>query len=173
MVGEIAAGNTLPMAAKNPLEVYLNDHLAGATAGRDLARKLVKDAAGTPHEPVLAEMLADIETDRDSLQDVMKRLGIEQHPSKQAGTWLVEKLGRVRFSEPLTGSADLSRVLEMEGLSMGIVGKRGLWEALQESYGNDSRLADVDLETLINRAQHQLDTVAQQHRAAAAKAFSG
>ncbi len=161
------------MAAKNLLEVYLNDHLAGATAGRDLARKLVKDTAGTPHEAAMAQLLADIDADRTTLEDVMKRLGIEQHPSKQAGTWLAEKVGRLRFAEPLTGSANLSRLMEMEGLSMGVHGKRLLWETLQETHATDPRLAEVDFGYLVERARHQLDTLAQQHRAAAAEALAG
>lgn len=161
------------MAAKNLLEVYLNDHLAGATAGRDLARKLAKDAAGTRYEDVMAQLAADIEADRASLEDVMKRLGIQKQPTKQAGSWLVEKLGRLRFSESLTGSSALSRLMEIEALSIGVQGKHELWRALQETQAGDPRLADVDFETLLSRAQQQLEILLEQHRSAAAEAFAG
>ncbi len=41
----------------------------------------------------------------------------------------------------VTGDADLSRLLELETLSMGITGKADLWQSLTEAPKTDTRLA--------------------------------
>jgi O-acetylhomoserine/O-acetylserine sulfhydrylase-like pyridoxal-dependent enzyme len=160
------------MAANNALEVYLNDHLAGSTAGRDLARKLVNDTAGTPHTPVMESLLADIEEDRESLEDVIRRLEVERQALKQAASWAAEKVGQLRFAGAVTRSPELSLLLEMETLSMGIHAKAGLWQALAEALATDPRVAEIDFNSLVKRAQDQIDRLQAPREAAAARALS-
>ena len=160
------------MAANKLLDVYLNDHLAGATAGRDLARKLAEDTVGTPVAPFMEGLLADIDADRQSLEGVMTRLDVERQTAKQAGAWLTEKVSRLRFSQPVTGSRDLSLFMEMETLELGILGKLSMWRTLRETQGGDPRLAGVDLDALVKRAQEQADSLEPYRRDAAARAFS-
>ncbi|MGH9280916.1 MAG: hypothetical protein ACRD12_22855 [Acidimicrobiales bacterium] len=145
------------MAVNKTLATYLNDHLAGSVAGRDLARKLANHHAGTTIGPQLSELAADIETDQITLADLMDRLGVPKDVFKQAGSWTVEKLGRLRFVPQLTGSPALSLFMELEMLSMGVHGKRSLWQALREVATVHPALADVDLDTLVKRAEDQLD----------------
>jgi len=58
------------------LAIYLNDHLAGATAGVELARRLRASNEDDPEfGPALAEVCAEIEADRETLKTVMDRLG--------------------------------------------------------------------------------------------------
>jgi hypothetical protein len=121
------------------LAIYLNDHLAGATVGVELARRLRSSNADDPAmaDP-LGEVCSEIETDRATLEHVMERLGVRRRRVKAAGAWTAEKLGRLKFNGQLTGYSPLSRLVELELLYIGITGKLRLWKALEHSLG-DSR----------------------------------
>jgi hypothetical protein len=160
------------MATNALLGDYLGDHLAGSAAGRDLARKLADDNQGTALGAFMEELCAEIEADRETLEEVMDRLELERQSWKQAGTWMAEKLSRVRFSRALTRSAQLSQLFELETLSMGIHGKVSLWEALRHVAGTDARLVGIDLDALAKRAQRQLERLELRRLAAAVEAFA-
>jgi len=157
------------MASGERLEVYLNDHLAGAATGVELAERLQADNQGTPFGAVLTGVVRDIRQDRAALEELMGRLGVGRSPVKQAGGWLAEKAVSLRFSRPATGSADISRLLATEALSLGIEGKRSMWLALKEVAGADPRLAGTDFDDLIARAGQQRETL-EPHRLQAAVA---
>jgi hypothetical protein len=161
------------MAPDKLIDVYLNDHSAGATAGVDLARKLAGDTAGTPLNDFLQGLVAEIDADRHALEEVMKRLGVERQTFKQAGAWLTERVGRLRFSQPVTGSHELTLLMEMETLALGIQGKLSMWETVREARGADPRLTGVDLDGLIERARDQAARLEPHRREAATQAFSG
>ena len=58
---------------------------------------------------------------------------------------------------------------ECETLSLGVEGKRLMWVALNEVYGGDPRLANVNLPNLVQRAEEQRAGL-EQRRLAAARA---
>ena len=161
------------MASIELLEPYLSDHLAGATAGRDLAQKIASDNEGTPFGSFMAGVAAEIDEDRTTLENIIDALGIDRHPVKKAGSWVAEKLSRVRFTPGATGSGELSRLMEMETLSMGIKGKLCLWQALGELSRTDPDpvLAAFDFDLLAKRAHDQIDGIEPHRRAAATRAF--
>lgn len=159
------------MVARDQLAAYLNDHLGGATAGRDLAEKIASDNEGTELGSFMSGVLAAIEEDRSTLEDVMRRAGVEKATVKQAAGRLAEKVGRLRMLRTVTGDAALSQVLELEALIMGVNGKLALWRSLREVARDDTRLADVDFDLLMGRAQEQLQGLEEHHRMAAADAF--
>ncbi len=97
---------------------------------------------------------------------------MQQAALKQAAGKVGEKLSRLKVHERVTGDADLSRLLELETLSMGITGKADLWHALTELAKTDTRLADADLTRLSSRAEEQLKSVQQHHRQVAASMFA-
>ncbi len=103
----------------------------------------------------------------------MERLGIEKNPLKQAGGAILEKFSRLKLDDAITGSSDFSRLLEMEGLAIGIAGKLGLWRTLKEIAHVDPRLSETDLDGLIQRAQQQLMDLERHRLEAALKAFAG
>lgn len=161
------------MASNDFLVVYLNDHLAGATSGSELAQKISAENAGSPLGTFLSELARDIEQDRTTLEGVMDQLKIEKSPAKQAAGWIMEKLSRLKLSETLTGSADLKRLLEFETLSLGIEGKRAMWRALQETTDHYSELATVDLAGLAKRAEDQRAALEDHRLEMATKALTG
>jgi hypothetical protein len=137
------------------LAIYLNDHLAGATAGAHLARRAAGNNRSTPpYGERLAEIAAEIEQDRAALLDVMERLSVRQDPVKVAVGWGVEKASRLKPNGGL-GYTALSRLEELEALLLGVSGKLGLWQALRRTHGADARLSGVDLEALAARARSQ------------------
>jgi hypothetical protein len=157
------------MAADEALTVYLNDHLAGSAAGIELAAKLRDNNQGTELGKDMAALHHDISEDRETLEALMGRLEVERHPVKEAAGWVLEKLSRLRLNPALTGSAELTRLLETEGLSLGIEGKLCMWVALKEAAAADPRLAGADYDRLIERARGQRRTL-EPHRLAAAVA---
>ncbi len=143
------------MASAKGLETYLNDHLAGAAAGSDLASKISSEYADTPYGLFLAELARKIEQDKSTLEGLMERLGIQRNPLKQAAGWIVEKVSRLKLSETMTGDQDLKRLLEFEMLSLGIEGKLSMWRTLIEVSGSHAELAATDLAGLAKRAEAQ------------------
>jgi hypothetical protein len=143
------------MAAAQGLDIYLNDHLAGAATGSELANKISADYAGTRFGPFLVELARDIEQDKVTLEALMARLGIKPSTIKQAAGWITEKASRLKMSETVTGNQDLKRFLEFETLSLGIEGKLSLWRALMEVSDSHPALAATDLTRLAKRAESQ------------------
>ncbi len=160
------------MAKQEQLSTYLNDHHAGASGAIDLANKAAANNEGTPFGSILAELAKALEADMASLHRIMDLLGVQQAALKQAAGKVGEKLSRLKVHERVTGDADLSRLMELETLSMGITGKADLWQALTELAKTDTRLADADLPRLSVRAKDQLESVQQHHRQVAASLFA-
>ena len=154
------------------LNIYLNDHLAGATAGLELARRSRSNNRGSELEQFLTELIAEIDADRVQLLNIMASLSAPQDRLKLAGAWLVEKAGRLKLNGQLTGYSPLSRLIELEGLKLGITGKKSLWQSLKKIENMDSRLATTDLDLLIKRAEEQLEALEPHRAEAAAKAFA-
>lgn len=161
------------MAANELLGTYLNDHLAGATAGSQLAQKMAAENTGTELGAYLAELSRDIEEDRTTLEDLMERLGIEKNPAKEAAGWLIEKVSRLKLSDRFSGSSDLKLLLELESLGIGIQGKMMMWQALQEASDGIPELATLDLAGLAKRADDQRATVEGHRRETARRALLG
>jgi hypothetical protein len=161
------------MPSDDQLEVYLNDHLAGSAAGIELAKKLADNNQGTKLGDDMAAVLRDITQDRGALEELMARLEVKQHPVKDAAGRVLEKLSRLRLNPVLTGSDELTRLLEAEALSLGIEGKLSMWLALKEAAADDARLAGTDFDHLIERARGQRRAIEPHRLAAAAAAFSG
>ncbi|MGH3984858.1 MAG: hypothetical protein ACRDST_19775 [Pseudonocardiaceae bacterium] len=157
------------MASAQGLETYLNDHLAGAAGGSELASKISSEYAGTRFGPFLAELARDIEQDKTTLEELMDRLGMQQSAIKQGASWIAEKISRLKLSETMTGDQDLKRFMEFETLSLGIEGKLLLWRALIEIRDSHAELAATDLDRLAKRAESQRSNL-EDHRLQVANA---
>ena len=151
------------------LEIYLADHLAGATAGAALARRAARNNAGNATGEFLRRLAAEIEEDRQTLARLVRELGFSRSRPKEAAAALAEKLARLKLNGRLRGYSPLSRVLELEALVVGITGKLALWESLQSLPASGERLRAFDVERLAERARRQREEV-EEHRLAAARA---
>lgn len=159
------------MADDRYLTIYLNDHLAGATAGVELARRAHRQNRSGPFAERLETIKTEIEEDRESLRSVMKRLGAAENPVKTTFAWLAERTGRLKLNGQLVGYSPLSRVEELEALRLGVQGKHALWRALKETRAADPRLKEVDLAELEDRAERQGKGLEAMRLEAAAQAF--
>lgn len=152
------------------LAIYLNDHLAGASLGVELARRLRSSNRGSAEfGATLEQLCGEIESDRRILAGVIDRLEISPSRLKPAAAWLAEKLGRLKLNGQLRGYSPLSRVVELEGLCVGITSKIELWAVLRNSLG--AQWQGFNFEQLTERAVAQLVAVEELHRRAAALAF--
>jgi len=143
--------------------IYLNDHLAGATVGVELARRASASNRGSELGRFLARLVREVEEDRSTLERVMEQLGVSRNRLKVFVGWAGEKVGRLKPNGQLTGYSPLSRVVELEGLSLGVEGKLSLWRSLERAVGGDARLAGFDFGALIARASEQRREL-EQHR---------
>ncbi len=138
------------------LEIYLNDHLLGATTGVELGRRTAASNADNDFGPPLRKLADEIAEDRDELLATIGRLGYRRDRLKIAVGWTAEKVGRLKPNGQLTGYSPLSRLLEIEALVGGVQSKRSLWSALATIEPE----ADGDLsekrQALIARADEQL-----------------
>ncbi len=159
-------------SADKLLGIYLNDHWAGATAGLELARRAAGQNEDNDFGRELAEITTEIEEDREQLREVMGRLDVGINPVKQTAAWVGERLGRFKLNGQITGYSPLSRLVELEGLAIGVAGKAELWRSLKASLASDSRLEGIDLTRLLRRAEHQRDRLQQLHDRAAADALA-
>lgn len=153
--------------AQRPINVYLNDHLAGATFGADLARQLEARTEGTDFQPEMTRLAAEIEADLDTLTDLIKRMDSTPSPSKQATAWVAEKASRVKLTGLSSGDGQLGTFLSIEALSLGVEGKASLWTTLRELRGDYPELLATDLDDLLQRAQRQRQVLETERIAAA------
>lgn len=144
------------------LGIYLNDHLTGAMAGSELARRISRT------HPELRELAAEVEADREELLDVMRGFGIAPRPHKAAIGWLAEKAGRLKLNGRLIGRSPLSDVVELESLQLSVEHNGAMWRVLRA-------LPDADkerMDRLLLRAEGQADLLEQHRIRIAPKAFN-
>jgi hypothetical protein len=154
------------------LSTYLNDHFAGSTGATEIIRRSIRANEGNSYAPFLEQLLTEVEEDREALRDVMRRMDVSEDPVKNALAWTAEKAGRLKLNGQLLGYSPLSRLVELEGLSVGVTGKLCLWLGLRAAYQDDPRLTGVDLEELAKRARDQRQRLERVRRKAAVEALT-
>jgi len=159
--------------ADKSMDVYLNDHLAGAMLGIALAEQLREANEGTPLGDVLSVLAPQIEEDRQTLIDLMDRLGTSRNPVKQATTWFAEKATRPKFSGLTSGEPEVGTFMALENLTLGVEGKVSLWRVLQEVSDRYAPLQSLDLDDLTQRAERQHDALEGERVAAGKRALGG
>jgi hypothetical protein len=151
----------------DPLIVYLHDHLAGAK----LAIGLLEDLRDQQHNTVVAAcaavLLPDVERDRVTLDEFLKRLGGDSHAIKDAAAWISQQFSRLtlRLAEPL------GMFEAVETLCLAVQGKLALWTALHAMQDADPRVRSLNLKQLIASAEQQHSALETLRRRLAATAF--
>ena len=82
--------------AGNAIDVYLNDHLAAAMLGSDLAKQIQARSHGTALGQVMESLAPQIEQDRRTLIELMQRLDSSKNPIEQATASIAEKASRAK-----------------------------------------------------------------------------
>ena len=145
--------------ADEHLATYLNDHLAGSVVAVELMENLEELYADTPVAGFVAALRADVETDRQELESIMKRLEISESSTRKASAWLTEKLTQLKLRLDDSAHGDLRLLESFEALSLGIEGKKSLWIALAAAAEVSPKLQIADYERLKSRAEEQRSRV--------------
>lgn len=153
------------------LRIYLQDHLAASCGALELAKRAHGSNRGTEFGPGLAALRERLTDDRAALLDVMDRLGVGRDRVKEGAAWVAEKAGRLKLNGSVRAYSPLSRVVELEGLAMLLLGQRRMWEALGHVTAGDPRMAGFDGAARAAGAEEALARVAELHARASALAF--
>ena len=154
------------------LSIYLNDHLVGSSAGRDLFRRAAKSHQGTDRGPELTSLAREIDEDRATQLRIMRDLGISPSQPRILAGRIAETIGRLKPNGTVLQRSPLSDVVELEGLRVAVAGKAAGWEVLVQLAETDSRLSKDQLVDLRSRAHHQAERLRALHLRAAAEAFA-
>ena len=152
------------------LDSYLNDHLAGSISALELIAHWAKVHKGEPLGRFFVETEREIKADQDMLHDVMRTLGVEEGKVRQAGAWAAEKVGRARLMIAGDEQGSLGLVLTLEGLIMGVTGKKLMWRALAAA--KLPGLNSYNFEQLQRRAEQQVERIEAERIQAVSQAFS-
>ena len=137
--------------------IYLNDHLAGATAGTELAHRMARSHDEVADRATLQRLAGEINADRRALLEIMALLGVPVRHYKMAAAWLGERAGRLKFNGRLRTRSPLSGLEELELLRLGVEGKAAGWRTVRELAGAEPRLSEAWLDELLTRARAQAD----------------
>jgi hypothetical protein len=137
------------------LATYLNDHLAGATAAVAMLNTLKTHSEVASIADLL---LRDVEADKHELEGLMESLGIDRSHARQTVARISGKLVEMKASMDDSARGTLARFELLEALSLGIEGKRALWQALQASASAIAPLQGINYDRLIARAEDQRRT---------------
>jgi len=154
------------------LRIYLQDHLAASTGGRELARRARGANEGTAYGDALAKLADEVDADRRALEGIVDDLGFAPDRPKNLAAWTAEKAGRLKLNGQLTGYSPLSRMVEIEALAAGVNGKLALWHTLIELAESEPKLDRERLSRLAERAERQLETLDTLRARAARDAFA-
>jgi hypothetical protein len=157
------------MSPPRLLAIYLQDHHAGAVAGQSLARRAAKANVGTAYGEELERLAAEIEEDRRTLEAVMDRLDVGSDTLKDLGASAAERLGRLKPNGRWREYSPLSRLLEVEGLMIGVSAKLSLWRALAATVGES--VDGIHFAPLESRAESQGSRLEELRRRAATEAL--
>jgi len=141
-----------PSTMTDPLAIYLHDHLAGAKLAVELLGSVREEHVNEPAGELAGSILAAVKADRATLQQLVERVGSAGAGAKEVAGWLAEKAARFKLRH---AHEELGLFETFETLALGILGKQALWKALAVVAVNDARLAGMDLDKLLARAQEQ------------------
>ncbi len=153
------------------LGIYLNDHLAGATGGVELARRSAAAQRSGQARDVLRRLTAEITEDRTALMEIMAALGVPPRRYKVWAGWVGEKAGRLKPNGHLLSRSPLSELEELEIMMLGVQGKAAGWRTLRSLATEDKRLDAGRLDDLLARAHRQVEELEGLHAIAANHVF--
>jgi hypothetical protein len=138
------------------LHTYLNDHLAGSVAAIELLDDLIEHHSEDRFGKFFTDLRDDIRADQEKLRDLLEKIGGKESALRKAAGWVSEKFGRAKIGDA-DDSAELLQAVE--GLALGITGKRLLWRSLAAIALNFPALQGTEFSELEKRAHDQFERV--------------
>ena len=156
---------------KDPLHIYLNDHLTGATAGVDLVTSAAERHDGEMGE-FFTQLTDEISGDYNTLTSLIDELNAHASGAKEALAKVGSELSETKFSGESVDDPGFGTFLTLETLSIGVEGKLCMWKALKVVQDDVRELGTFDIDTLIERAQSQRDRIEGKRLEVAGSALS-
>ncbi len=156
------------MNAEN-LSTYLNDHLAGSVGALELIGHMMGTCADDAMKRWLEELNTEIQEDQETLRRVIATLGLQESGVRKAMAWVAEKVSRAKL--PFAGGGGLDHVQALEGLLLGVTGKKSLWHTLASVPELAALLAAFDLADLERRADDHFARIRTKAESVAKAAF--
>ncbi|MFL6504993.1 MAG: hypothetical protein ACJ8KC_06215 [Candidatus Udaeobacter sp.] len=153
------------------LASYLNDHVAGSISALELIDHWAEAHKGEPLGSFFVATGTEIKADQETLRGIMRTLAIEESKVRKAGAWAAEKLGRARLIIAGDEPGSLGLVLTLEGLIMGVTGKKLMWGSLAAA--KLPLLNGYNFEQLQRRAEQQIERMEAERISAAREVFAG
>ena len=122
------------------LGIYLNDHLAGATAGLGLAQRTARAHQHRAENDELRRIANEISQDRAALLEIMAALGTAVRRYKTTAAFIGERAARLKLNGRIRSRSPLSDLEELEMLRLGVEGKAAGWRTLRALADSDQRL---------------------------------
>ncbi|MGA6158629.1 hypothetical protein ACPEIC_35355 [Stenotrophomonas sp. NPDC087984] len=154
------------------LGIYLNDHLAAATAAVALARRMTRRHRRSAYGGELARLTAEFVQDRRSLLWCMASLDVPVRRGKVRAARAAERAARLTPGGRPRRRSGVNTLVGLEALRVGVEGKALLWRSLLAVAVHDTRLRTGRLAELLERAGQQLTALDSLHSRAASALIS-
>ncbi|WP_109473675.1 hypothetical protein [Ornithinimicrobium cavernae] len=141
------------------LELYLNDHLAGAAAGRARVHRMASAYPDPEIGGPLHELARQLDAEYERLETLLLELGMRRLTYRQLAARALERLGRLKLNGRLLRRSPMTPVLELELMRGAVNAKAGLWEllvSLSPDLGLDAREFS-ELAALVPRQSRMLE----------------
>jgi hypothetical protein len=144
------------------LATYLHDHLAGSRFAIELLEAMQKQYAGKELGAFATEVIKEVKEDQDTLKQIIEHVGKGYPDLAELAGWLGEKASKLKLRHD-GSDGGIGTFEALEALSLGIIGKLALWNALPVIRGVDPRIPPYDFAMLARRAEDQFSR-AERHR---------
>jgi hypothetical protein len=150
---------------RQALIAYLRDHLSGSDVAVAVVHRLVSTDHRAADRPLFQRLANEFEEDRSVVRAVLNELGASGRSIKRAaGVASGAMLSVTAAGAP----GELSLLRTLEGLSIGVQGKRCMWRALQ----NVTAAGGMDFLALEAKAIRQWEAIEDRRRDLVARTFS-
>lgn len=153
---------------RDALVAYLRDHLSGSDLGLWVVSHLAETHPVAADRPFFARLARQFEEERSVVRSLLTQFGASGRSMKRAASYPSSALLMLSAGgEP----GDLSLFRTLEGLAVGIQGKRCMWRALRDietDWPSSTRMSFAELET---HAIEQWEAVDTRRRALTALTF--
>lgn len=153
------------------LRIYLRDHEAAAAGGLRLVEQSCKANRSTPYGNDLDRLTTAIRADRESLRQICHAFDVSYSNAGRAIAVTGAVLSRLKTNGRAFTYSPLSRVIELEALSSGVMAKLRLWQSLLIVAATEPRLDPAELARHEKEANEQLDLIRRLHDMAVEEAF--
>lgn len=149
-------------AASKLLRVYLQDHHAASSAGVRRVRRLADAERDGDDGAALSRIATEIAEDQESLERVMRTLGVSPQALKEVSAKGAEKVGLLKRNGTLVHRSPLTTLVELEAMLVAVRGKLAGWTSLRAAL-HDDHLGGLDLDELVERSERHLAELAAIH----------